>query len=64
MGSNQCGLVLLEFLSHTPLSEHILPVIIKSDLPTVLSSRDWHLNRLGNEKALTGLVESLARSGL
>lgn len=55
---------LLEFLSLTPLSDKIVPVTIASDRPTVLSSRDWHLNRFGNEEALAGLVDSLVHSGL
>lgn len=55
---------LLEFLALTPLSEKIVPVTIASDKPSVLSSRDWHLNRFGNEEALAGLVDSLVHSGL
>jgi hypothetical protein len=42
----------------------VIAPVMDTPEPTTVSSRDWHLNRRGNEIALAGLVGELTRLGL
>lgn len=51
-------------LTEPPPGFPVIAPIIASAEATTLSSRDWHLNRRGNEIALAGLAAELQRRGL
>jgi hypothetical protein len=51
-------------LSSGALRESLLPIDIGSDEPTVISARDWHLNRAGNLLAMDGVARQLIHKNL
>jgi hypothetical protein len=51
-------------LSNIGLGRALLKININSDVPTIISSRDWHLNRLGNILAMDALAQQLIEQKL
>lgn len=46
-------------ISNSDLRDALLPVTLHSARPTLISSRDWHLNREGNLLAMDALAQQL-----
>jgi hypothetical protein len=54
---------MLGFIDTSELAKLVIVVDIASPEKTTLSSVDWHLNRVGNEKTMDALPDVLTRAG-